>query len=33
MQGQEKTGNARMIGYGVGLAAAIIFGLWKFLAR
>jgi hypothetical protein len=24
MQGQEKTGNARMIGYGIGLAAVIV---------
>jgi hypothetical protein len=33
MQGQEKTGNARMIGYGIGLAAAVFFALWKFLVR
>jgi hypothetical protein len=33
MREQEKTGNARMIGYGIGLAAAVIFALWKFLIR
>jgi hypothetical protein len=34
MQGQEKLGgNARMIGYGIGLVAFIALALWKFLAR
>jgi hypothetical protein len=28
----QKVGNARMIGYGVGLVAAIAVVLWKYLA-
>jgi hypothetical protein len=33
MQGQEKFGNPRMIGYGIGIAAFILVALWKFLIR
>ena len=31
MTEQEKTGKARMIGYGIGLAVFIVLALWKFL--
>jgi hypothetical protein len=30
---KDKVGKARMIGYGIGLAAFIIVAFWKFLAR
>jgi len=33
MQGQEKFGNARMIGYGIGIAVFILVALWKFLVK
>ena len=33
MHEQEKVGNARMIGYALGLAAVIVAAVWKFLVR
>jgi hypothetical protein len=30
---QEKAGKARMIGYGIGLAAFIVAVLWNFLVK
>jgi len=33
MQEQDKVGKARIIGYGVGLAALVVVTLWKFLVR
>ena len=33
MMEQEKVGKARIIGYGVGLAAFIVAVLWKFLVK
>lgn len=29
----HKVGNARMIGYGIGLAAALVAVLWKYLVH
>ena len=33
MQEQDKIGKARIIGYGLGLAAVVAVALWKFLIR
>ena len=33
MQGQEKIGKARLIGYGIGLLAVIAVAAWKFILR
>jgi hypothetical protein len=33
MQGQEQVGKARIIGYALGLAAAFVFAIWKFVVR
>jgi hypothetical protein len=33
MQEQEKAGKARMIGYAVGWAAAVVAVVWKWLVR
>lgn len=33
MQVQEQAGNARMIGYGIGLVVFIAFAIWKFLVQ
>jgi hypothetical protein len=30
---RDKVGNARMIGYGIGLAVFIVVAVWKFLVR
>jgi hypothetical protein len=30
---QEKVGNARIIGYGIGLAVFVVVAIWKFLAH
>jgi hypothetical protein len=32
MEQQEKVGEARMIGYALGLAALVVFAIWKLLA-
>jgi hypothetical protein len=33
MREQDKVGKARIIGYGIGLAAFVAITLWKFLVR
>ncbi len=33
MQGQEKFGNPRLIGYAIGIAAFIVVALWKLLIK
>jgi len=33
MTEQEKVGKARMIGYGIGLAAFVVGVVWKFLMK
>jgi hypothetical protein len=33
MMEQEKVGKARMIGYGIGLAAFIVAVVWNFLVK
>jgi hypothetical protein len=32
MEQQEKVGQARMIGYAIGIAAVLVFVVWKLLA-
>ena len=33
MQEQQQVGKARMIGYALGIAAAVVVILWKFVVR
>ena len=33
MQEQQQVGKARMIGYAIGIAAAVVVILWKFVVR
>ena len=33
MQEQQKAGKARIIGYSVGIAIAVVVAVWKFMAR
>ena len=33
MQEQQHVGKARMIGYAIGIAAAVVVILWKFIVR
>jgi hypothetical protein len=33
MQGQEKVGKARILGYALGLAAFAVIAIWKFVVR